>query len=242
MGKVTHLVLLPGMDGTTLLLAPLVAELTKQDSELNCICVSYPTSALMDYKALTDYVRRQIPVGEPYILLGESFSGPIAIMLASTANKMLKGLVLAVTFVRNPKPIFAKSGSMLPNLKLNTGNITRYFMPLISQLLLGGFANKKLNKELKMAIDQVPISTFRYRLQQVLVVDVERALEKIDIPIMYMLAKQDMLVKRNAYEAIAACYQSKVDLVELDGPHMLLQVFPEEVAKHILKFKNNCVL
>ncbi|UUZ51553.1 alpha/beta hydrolase [Massilia sp. B-10] len=50
-------------------------------------------------------MRSRLPPAEPYFLLGESFSGPVAIALAAERPPMLLGLILSCTFARNPLPI-----------------------------------------------------------------------------------------------------------------------------------------
>lgn len=91
------LVLLPGMDGTGRLFAPLLSRL---DDRLEPVVIAYPGHEQLDYDQLHEFVRARLPKGEPFILLGESFSGPVAITLAATAPTGLCGLILCATFMR----------------------------------------------------------------------------------------------------------------------------------------------
>ena len=63
------LVLLPGMDGTGDLFAPLVAAL---GPHMRTIIVRYPDEPL-DYASHEEIARAALPLGHPFILLGESF-------------------------------------------------------------------------------------------------------------------------------------------------------------------------
>jgi len=76
------LVLLPGLDGTGDFFAPLVAALG--DRIPTCI-VRYPLAGATDYPTCMAIARTALPTERPYILLGESFSGPIAVCLAAGA-------------------------------------------------------------------------------------------------------------------------------------------------------------
>src|SRR4051812_32511050 len=93
-------VFLPGLDGTGLLFEPL---LKIWNDAKPPIVISYPTNHFLDYSELEIYVRPQFPRREPYILVAESFGGPLAIRIAAHQPAFLKGLVLSATFVRQPR-------------------------------------------------------------------------------------------------------------------------------------------
>ena len=71
------LVLLPGMDGIGELFSPLIPELNSVDY----IVIPFPQTGKQDYHTLTAFIREKLP-GQVFILLTESFSGPIAVQLA----------------------------------------------------------------------------------------------------------------------------------------------------------------
>ena len=66
-----RLVLLPGMDGTGELFAPFIAAL---GSQFPVTIVRYPETQALDYAGLEAVARALLPVGSPFVLLGESFS------------------------------------------------------------------------------------------------------------------------------------------------------------------------
>jgi pimeloyl-[acyl-carrier protein] methyl ester esterase len=70
------LVLLPGMDGTGQLFAPFVVAL---GHEFNVKVVRYPTTEPMGYAELEALARAALPEEGPFVILGESFSGPVAV-------------------------------------------------------------------------------------------------------------------------------------------------------------------
>ena len=85
------LVLLPGMDGTRTLFQPFVDALA---GEFEIQIVRYPTHKAFGYEELEAFVRAALPTDSPFILLGESFSGPIAVSIAASKPAALVGLVL----------------------------------------------------------------------------------------------------------------------------------------------------
>ena len=90
-----HLVLLPGLDGTGSLFAPLLANLPET---LVPVVVKYPPDQVLYYEQLFPYIREVMPWNESYILLAESFSGPLAIKFAAEQPENIHALVLASAF------------------------------------------------------------------------------------------------------------------------------------------------
>jgi pimeloyl-ACP methyl ester carboxylesterase len=82
------LVLIPGLDGTGDLFAPFVAALAGVDTQV----ISYPPDRSMNYAEHEAHVRERLPEHGEYMLLAESFSGPVGIAIAASAPAGLKGL------------------------------------------------------------------------------------------------------------------------------------------------------
>jgi len=97
----TTLVLLPGLDGTDVFLRLLVAALSRT---IRSIVVTYPASGAEKYGDAFAVVRRATEGLSEFYVLGLSFSGPLAVMLAAEEPKRVKGVILAATFVRAPHP------------------------------------------------------------------------------------------------------------------------------------------
>ncbi len=98
------LVLLPGLDGTGRLFTPLRRELPK---EVEPIVLSYPPDTPLTYDDLCNFLAHELPT-DPFVLLGESFGGPLAILLAQRAKYYLKGIILCASFITNPHLLLTK--------------------------------------------------------------------------------------------------------------------------------------
>ena len=92
-------VLLPGMDGTGELFSPFIAALPEP---FEAVAVGYPTERYLSYSELEKFVRDACPISEPYMLVAESFSTPLAIQYAATNPANLEGLVLCAGFASSP--------------------------------------------------------------------------------------------------------------------------------------------
>jgi pimeloyl-ACP methyl ester carboxylesterase len=221
------LVLLPGMDGTGELFENLLAELLP---EIKTVVVRYPTASVLNYEELTALADMQIPKNFPYVLLGESFSGPIAIALAASANEQLKGVILCCTFAINPRPLLSKWSFLVPAI-----SITDKLLSVTSKLLMSSFNNDKVYEQLKAVLPKVSPETMRARLDAVIGVNYLAELAKINVPILYLKGKQDHLVPSSASKTIVK-FAKNVSLVELDAPHLLLQIAAKKAASAISGF------
>src|SRR4051794_21410907 len=92
--------LLPGLDGTGRLFAPLLRVLP---SDVQTTVVSYPPDECRSYRELCEHVAALLPTDEPYIILAESFSGPIAVRIAAASPQSLRAVVLCASFVYVPR-------------------------------------------------------------------------------------------------------------------------------------------
>jgi pimeloyl-ACP methyl ester carboxylesterase len=73
------------------------------------------------------------------------------------------------------------------------------------------------------------------RLNAVVEVDVSDALRKITHPVLYLRATDDVLVSRRAMEVVLAI-KAGVKVVEIPGPHFLLQTKGRESAAAVSRF------
>jgi pimeloyl-[acyl-carrier protein] methyl ester esterase len=221
------LVVLPGMDGTAKPRADFAAAL---GPGIESHVVSYPPDPALGYAELEMLARASLPTDRPYVLLGESFSGPIAISIAASRPPHLIGLILCVTFASNPLPVLGPMPWLLPLVPFGLAP-----MRVISALLLGRFATAPLIEALRLTFDEVSTRTFKARLGAVARVDVRPALANVRVPMLYLRATEDRLVSRRCADAIAR-FATQTRIVEIEAPHTLLQVKPAAAAVAVKAF------
>lgn len=221
------IVLLPGMDGTGTLYGDLQEALTGKGK---LIVVRYPLDQALDYAALEQVARSYLPVDEDYVLLGESFSGPIAISIAASRPERLKALILCATFARNPHPILSRLRYVVPYLPVNLVP-----MRIASYFVLGRFATKELDSDLAKALAGVKSQILKARLQAVLACDVRDKLQAIKVPTCYLRASEDKLVPPLAYVDMQKQITS-MQLLEFEAPHFLLQTKAGDVVNRLISF------
>ena len=226
MAKLT-LVLLPGLDGTGDLFEPFIAAL---GPEFNPCVVRYPVAEPMGYQELEALVRKSLPASEPFALLGESFSGPIAISIAAEPPPNLVATVLCCTFTSNPRPRLAPLGWLLPIANPR-------FAPLaaVSALLMGIHSTPALRAALASSLVKVSTAAFRARLRAVLIVNVAAKLARVPGPVLYLQARHDRLVPSAALAMVLRA-NPQVHVVKIEGPHFLLQVSPKLAAAAVGAF------
>jgi pimeloyl-[acyl-carrier protein] methyl ester esterase len=221
------LVVLPGMDGTTAPRADFAAAL---GPGIEPRIVSYPPDLALGYAELEARVRASLPADRPYVLLGESFSGPIAISIAASRPPQLIGLILCVTFACNPLPVLGSMPWLLPVIPFGLAP-----MRVINALLLGRFATQASIAAVRATFDEVPTTTFKARLGAVARGDMRPALANVDMPVLYLRATEDHLVPRRCAEAIARV-APQTRIVDIEAPHTLLQVRPAAAAAAVKAF------
>lgn len=221
------LLLLPGMDGTGELFEPFVAALR---GEFKVVVMRYPAQSQLAYNDLESRARAAIPAEGPYAILGESFSGPIAMSLAAGASPRLKGLILCCSFACNPRPGLYGLRSLVHWLPIAGAPLG-----LVSQLLLGRFSTPALRSMLVKSVKQLPAPTLRARLRAVLEVDVTDKLPMISAPVLYLRATRDRLVPPAAAMLVARL-RPGTTITDLESPHFLLQSVPSEAAAAVRAF------
>lgn len=226
------IILLPGLDGSGALFGDFAAAL---GPGLQPVVVSYPKHQPLAYPELVQFVRSHLPPETPYILLGESFSGPVAILLAAARPAGLVGVVLCCTFARNPLPALWPLKSLLRFCPVNS-QYSRFLMPL----LFGRQCTAMMRSAVRRALKRVAADVVRKRLHAVLDVNVSEQLKQINVPVLYLRAAKDRIVPRSALRHIASLVPF-AQSVTLQGPHMLLQALPSETAQIVTKFAEGTV-
>ena len=221
------LVLLPGLDGTSLLFADFAASF---GPEVKVIVVSYPTDTPLGYSELESVARSFLPQNQPFFLLAESFSGPIGISIAASSPPGLLGLVLCCSFARNPVPMLAPLGPLVGAFPVSVLPVR-----LLGLFLLGRFRSSALLGALAKCLALVASSVLRARARAVLAVDASASLSRVRVPVLYLRASEDRVVSRASSELVSSL-APQTNVVEFTAPHFLLQVSPSPVASQVSEF------
>lgn len=217
--KPPRLLLLPGLDGSGKLFSALIDAL---DGQVDAMPVAYPPDRVLTYAQLLEDLRRHLPEGDrPWFLLGESFSSPLAIMLAASRPPGLAGLILSTGFARAPRPWLARA--------LAPWAAWHRFCPgpLLAWSLFGGSADTATLAAVRAELATVAPEALAARLREVATVDARAALAGLTLPTLALRARRDLIVP-------AALGAETVR--EFDCGHLLLQAKAREAAPVIGDF------
>ncbi len=220
--------LLPGLDGSGRLYAPL---LDAGPRAFRPELVSYPPGELLGYDDLVARVRGSLPRGR-FVLLAESFSGPVAVRIAAARPPGLEALVLAATFLHAPlnpvlHPIRGLVGARFFGLPMPAA-VVRWFMA-------GNDAPDAVVREVQRAVAAVSPEVLAHRSAEALRVDVRADLARVEVPVLLVVPTRDRLIRTDvADEVLAIRPDAEVALV--DAPHMVLQRCPQASLARIEEF------
>lgn len=223
----TRALLLPGIDGSGRLFAPLLAAEPRFDAEV----VSYPPDRPLDVDDLVALVRQRLP-RRRFFLVAESFSGPIAIRIAAERPPRLAGLVLAATFLHAPLPAILR-----PLRALAVPSLFALPMPaaLVRLLLAGTDAPDGIVEEVRRAVATVAPEVMARRAADALALDVREEAARVESPILFLAPSRDRLVRTDAAAEVLAV-RPDAQVVTLDAPHMILQRCPHASLARIEEF------
>jgi len=221
------LLLLPGLDGTGKLFSHFVDAL---GPSIDTQIVTYPVDRRLGYAELETLVRAGLPNGKRYVLLAESFSGPIGIRIAADPPPGLVGVILCVTFAKNPYPLLAWTRSWAAAFPVRS--LPRWVR---APFMWGALSADRASSDAERATAAVDEGVLRHRIAAVLAVDETKALARIRIPTLVLQATADHLVPSAASEDILRTLP-RAQHIDIEGPHLLLQTRPTECAAAVIEF------
>lgn len=223
-GNLPEIVLLPGLDGTGDLFARLERQL---EGHARATVVRYPADPKMSYRDYKDFALSKIG-RRRVVLLGESFSGPVSVMIAAERPDLVRGLILSATFLRNPHFgwLMRRASNVNPGF---TPNILR------RRILMGRFADDALDKQVYDIVETMPPGIRARRLVEVSRIDVREEFAKITCPVLALHGDADCVVFKGPMARAIASKRNAAMRV-LAGAHLLLQTRAEAATREILKF------
>lgn len=224
------LILLPGMDGTGELFADFVKQLP---GWIESRVVSYPRDRKLSYDQLLLTVESVVPAAEPFVVLAESFSAPLAVRFAAKdLNRRLEALILCAGFVSPPKrralsliiralaPVLFASG--LPE------SICRHF-------LVGNSAPQSIVDKVRATVSCVSSGVLAHRLRSVLSCQAKHELRSVSVPLLYIAGTEDRLVTKSSFNEVRQV-KPGTQVAMIDAPHLVLQTKPREAVDVLVSF------
>lgn len=221
------LVLLPGLDGTGLIFEPF---LTHLQDEIPTHTVRYPDDRPLSFHEHVEFAREQLPESKPFVLLAESFSGPIGLQLLAEPPANLVGVIFVATFARHPSPFLLDVGCYLPQ-----GLLRKLFSTtLLSRFFCVGGASANAVRIFRQALTSVKLAVLSNRLK-ILAELPPPPSSSFAGPCLYLQAANDRLVPGRAVLPLQQ-HLPQLQVMKIPGPHIILLAQPEAGAQRIGDF------
>ncbi len=209
--------------------APLLSELKGFDAQI----IALPDKGDQDYERLSDHVIARLPK-QAFILLAESFSGPIAARIVAKAPPNLKGVVFVATFLSAPNRALLSIARLLPlSFLVNLVGQLPFARFVYRVLFLGPKASDDLTALFHKTVKSLSGTVMKARLAAIQSQTFEK--QSSAVKVIYIQASSDKLVPRSKSLEFKSCYENLVIKV-IEGPHFLLQAKPVESAEIIADF------
>jgi pimeloyl-[acyl-carrier protein] methyl ester esterase len=216
----TDVVLLPGLHGSRALWASFAALAPPWAS---CLSLALPTVGEQSFDGIAGSLGPELRSLEGFVLVGESFSGPIAARLAARL-----GQKVALTVLCNP---LVEAPFALP-VGLATAAAASRRLPVwcAARALTGG--DRPLAKVVLDEVHSLPKEALRKRLAAALSATRDDLVPFLSAPLLVILGTRDRLVSPALSRELLRSVPSHT-LADLDGPHLIAQTRPAEVWKAI---------
>lgn len=222
-----RLCLLPGLDGTGRLYAPLANALAdRYDVDV----LAYDSTRFQDYPTLADAISPALQRRRNVVLVTESFAGPLGVLLAHRHPERIRGLVMAASFVRAPLPLSGVGAALVQRLPAVAPPLFA-----LERVLAGSGLPPPLRAEFEAIVAGMPLHVLRMRALAALRVDVTRELAALDMPVLYLQARHDRLIWPHAGREVMRLARNARCTV-IDAPHFLFQMATLPAAAEIGRF------
>ena len=221
------LVLLPGLDGTEIFFGPLLSHLP---SWINPVVVRYPASGPNAYDDLVPLVNQAVDRLKDFVILGWSFGGPLALMVAALRPSQVAGVVLCASFVTPPHP------GLIPfRFAATTPVIATVRALRRTRLLIPGWASAEMRKAKAITWRRVTARVLAARARAALGVDARRLLAECEHRVMYLVSTHDEVISRASLDEVLE-HNPQTEVAEIEGPHLALFTNPVQSAARIAGF------
>jgi len=219
-----QLLLLPGLHGTSDLFGPFIRALPPS---LDTLPLSYPEREHLTIPSLALFVSEYIPSNQPFVLLAESFSGAVALTLASKGAPYLRGILLCGSLVRHPHPVLARCcNPLLIRLTPDAFLLHR---------LAGAYVTDDLRSLCGDLMSRLSPAVLSARLKEILRFDALPLIAHCPVPVHYIRPSRDKVIPKGQVGLLEE-HCPHVPVTVVPGPHLLLQTNPAAAAEVVLEF------
>jgi pimeloyl-ACP methyl ester carboxylesterase len=221
------LILLPGLDGTELFFGPLLRHLP---AWVEPVVIGYPATGNNAYQDLLPIIMSKVATLESFVILGWSFGGPLALMVASRCPTQVTGVILCGTFVTPPLP------RLVPFRFVVTGPLIAIIRIMRrARLLITGYTTSEFRRVKAITWQRVNSRELACRSRAALSVDVRTQLRDCRMRLMYLASTRDEVVSKACLSEILAI-APQTQVAEVEGPHFALFTNPVQSAACIVNF------
>jgi pimeloyl-ACP methyl ester carboxylesterase len=219
--------LLPGLHGTAALFEPL---LKAMPTEVARRVIAYPTNKVRGYGALLRMIEERTRDLQEMVVIGESFSGALALRFAAAHSGRVKAVILCAGFIGPSVPrVLCYLGAPLALLQIPLPGVG------IRSFVSGFKAPREVVRALRREFFSVQGHVVAHRILAVSALNAAEALRRCRVPILYLAGRRDRLVGTRGARRIKQI-RPDVKVRMLDAPHLLLQVKPAEAWREISAF------
>lgn len=219
-------IFLPGLDGSGTFFEPFLKMLP---DDVAPVTIEFPPEEKLGYEELRRWLLPRLPQKEPFLVVAESFSGPLAVRLAADQPRGMIGAVISASFVRYPLPrVLAR----LPLEMIFRGRLPKSFVRFI---FADASAGPEIYRAFYQSIIHSPPRGIAHRARAALRVDETAALRRCELPLLFLEATSDRLIQRESMKLVRRL-RPDVPMTRIPGPHFLLQMKAEECLRAIQAF------
>jgi pimeloyl-[acyl-carrier protein] methyl ester esterase len=212
----TDVVLLPGLHGSTAMFEAFVA---LAPPWARCVPVALPTLGDQSPDGLATTLEAEIRRLEGFVLVAESYSGPIAVRLAARLGQKVSLLVLCNPLVEMPVALPAGLAASAASWR---------GMPAAAAALALAGGDRALGRAALDGIRALPKEVLEARLRAAFAATAAEMAPLLSPPLLAILGSRDRLVSPDRTRALLHDVPFTT-VVELDAPHLVVQAKPAEV-------------
>ena len=223
----TTLVLLFGLDGTEIFFGPLLSQLP---SWIDPVVITYPPTGPNTYDDLAPIVLEAVDKLREFAVLGWSFGGPLALMVAAQMPSRVSAVVLFGSFVTPPHP------ALVPFRFTAIAPVIAAVRALRrTRLLVPGWASAEMRTAKAMTWRRVNSRALATRARAALGVDARQLVAECRARLMYLVSTHDEIIARTNLQEVLL-HAPRTEVAEIEGRHLALFTNPEQSAARIAGF------